>query len=119
MKSEIVMGKRSDIEANSNEITVGFEAGDSNHHTDLVKGTEPTTISLDKVNDHTAIDYQRNVSNTSTLSSIICVVAGSGILAIAHALSQSGWIGLLFLILSACMSQFTGIILIKCLYPEK
>jgi hypothetical protein len=51
--------------------------------------------------------------------SFSCVVAGSGILAIAHALSQSGWIGLVFLFLSACMSQFTGIILIKCLYTEK
>lgn len=48
-----------------------------------------------------------------------CVVAGTGILAIAHALSQSGWIGLLYLIASACMSHFTGIILIKCLYSEK
>lgn len=43
-------------------------------------------------------------------------MAGTGILAIAHALSRSGWIGLLFLISSAFMSQFTGIILIKCLY---
>lgn len=47
------------------------------------------------------------------------MVAGTGILAIAHALSKSGWVGLLFLILSASMSQFTGIILIKCLYTEK
>ncbi|KAG2206214.1 hypothetical protein INT46_006382 [Mucor plumbeus] len=64
-------------------------------------------------------DLKRNVSNTNTLSSIICVVAGTGILAIAHALSKSGWIGLLYLIASACMSHFTGIILIKCLYSEK
>ncbi|KAK4515085.1 TATA-binding protein (TBP) [Mucor velutinosus] len=64
-------------------------------------------------------DSKRNVSNTNTLSSIICVVAGTGILAIAHALSQSGWIGLVYLIASACMSHFTGIILIKCLYAEK
>ncbi|KAI8373726.1 transmembrane amino acid transporter protein-domain-containing protein [Blakeslea trispora] len=62
---------------------------------------------------------QRNISNTSTLSSIICVVAGTGILAIAHALSKAGWIGLLFLILGALMSHFTGIILIQCLYVQK
>ncbi|CEP07987.1 hypothetical protein [Parasitella parasitica] len=64
-------------------------------------------------------DVARNVSNTNTLSSIICVVAGTGILAIAHALGQSGWVGLVYLVASACMSHFTGIILIKCLYAEK
>ncbi|OBZ85571.1 Vesicular GABA transporter [Choanephora cucurbitarum] len=68
-----------------------------------------------KSNDQT----KGNISNTSTLSNIICVVAGTGILAIAHALSKAGWIGLLFLILGALMSHFTGIILIQCLYAHK
>lgn len=45
-----------------------------------------------------------------------CVVAGTGILAIAHALSRSGWIGLLFLFTSAVMSHYTGVLLIRCLY---
>lgn len=65
--------KRYDVEATTIkcEMEVGFEAGDGNHHTDLVKGTEPATTTVDKVNDHTAIDYERNVSNTSTLSSIM------------------------------------------------
>ncbi|KAI7897134.1 transmembrane amino acid transporter protein-domain-containing protein [Mucor mucedo] len=80
--------------------------------------TTTTTTTKRTVQVHNSTHDMRNVSNTSTLSSIICVVAGTGILAIAHALSRSGWIGLLFLILSASMSQFTGIILIKCLYTE-
>ncbi|KAI9496115.1 transmembrane amino acid transporter protein-domain-containing protein [Zychaea mexicana] len=56
------------------------------------------------------------VSNTSTLASIICVVAGTGILGIPHAFSRSGWIGLLFLVLSSVMAQFCGCLLIRCLY---
>ncbi|KAI8067442.1 transmembrane amino acid transporter protein-domain-containing protein [Thamnidium elegans] len=89
--------------------------------TDLVKPDIQATTSAIKTNNVLVPliynqDEERNVSNASTLSSIICVVAGTGILAIAHALSRSGWIGLFFLISSAFMSQFTGIILIKCLY---
>ncbi|KAI7853973.1 transmembrane amino acid transporter protein-domain-containing protein [Circinella umbellata] len=56
------------------------------------------------------------VSNKYTLASIICVVAGSGILGIPHALSRSGWVGLLFLVLSSIMAQFCGCLLIRCLY---
>ncbi|ORE04915.1 hypothetical protein BCV72DRAFT_306887 [Rhizopus microsporus var. microsporus] len=62
------------------------------------------------------LNEKGHVSNTSTLFSIICVVAGTGILAIAHALSRSGWIGLLFLFTSAVMSHYTGVLLIRCLY---
>ncbi|KAI8096762.1 transmembrane amino acid transporter protein-domain-containing protein, partial [Halteromyces radiatus] len=45
-----------------------------------------------------------------------CVVAGSGTLGIPYALSQSGWIGMVFLILSACISHYTGCLIIRCLY---
>ncbi|KAI8335707.1 transmembrane amino acid transporter protein-domain-containing protein [Chlamydoabsidia padenii] len=58
----------------------------------------------------------RNISNTSVLTSIICVVAGSGTLGIPYALSQSGWIGMLFLLISACISHYTGCLIIRCLY---
>ncbi|ORZ15812.1 transmembrane amino acid transporter protein-domain-containing protein, partial [Absidia repens] len=47
---------------------------------------------------------------------IRCVVAGSGMLGIPYALSQSGWIGMLFLIISACISHYTGCLIIRCLY---
>ncbi|CEJ01262.1 hypothetical protein RMCBS344292_15296 [Rhizopus microsporus] len=67
-------------------------------------------------NDKDDLNEKGHVSNTSTLFSIICVVAGTGILAIAHALSRSGWIGLLFLFTSAVMSHYTGVLLIRCLY---
>ncbi|KAI9010883.1 transmembrane amino acid transporter protein-domain-containing protein [Phycomyces nitens] len=61
----------------------------------------------------------RNVSNTSTLTSIVCVVAGSGVLGIPYAASQSGWIGVALLVLCACMAQFSGHLLIQCLYYKK
>ncbi|KAI7883697.1 hypothetical protein K492DRAFT_126007, partial [Lichtheimia hyalospora FSU 10163] len=48
-----------------------------------------------------------------------CVVAGTGALGIPHALSRSGWIGLLFLGLSAVMAQFSGCLLIRCLYHRQ
>ncbi|KAI9310872.1 transmembrane amino acid transporter protein-domain-containing protein, partial [Dichotomocladium elegans] len=49
---------------------------------------------------------------------ISCVVAGTGTLGIPHALSRSGWIGLVFLLLSSFMAQFCGCILIRCLYYQ-
>ncbi|ORX42680.1 hypothetical protein DM01DRAFT_1341003 [Hesseltinella vesiculosa] len=58
----------------------------------------------------------RNVSNEGVLSSIICVVAGTGLLGIPYALSRSGWIGCFFLIFNACISQYTGVLIIRCLY---
>ncbi|KAI8070361.1 transmembrane amino acid transporter protein-domain-containing protein, partial [Gongronella butleri] len=50
------------------------------------------------------------------LFSLSCVVAGSGILSLPYALSRSGWIGSLFLILNALISHYTGCLLIRLLY---
>lgn len=47
------------------------------------------------------------------------MVAGTGALGIPHALSRSGWIGLVFLGLSAVMAQFSGCLLIRCLYHRQ
>ncbi|KAI8887469.1 hypothetical protein K501DRAFT_330506 [Backusella circina FSU 941] len=84
--------------------------------------TDYTHKSIDSISSRkelSLLDPQRNVSNTSTLSSIICVVAGTGIVGIPHALSEAGWMGLFFLVLSACMSQYTGVLLIRCLYYKR
>ncbi|KAM3585819.1 hypothetical protein VKS41_002363 [Umbelopsis sp. WA50703] len=58
----------------------------------------------------------RNASNTAAFINIVCIVAGSGTLGIPYAIRQSGWIGLVLLMLSAVMSNYAGTLLIKCLY---
>ncbi|KAI8139401.1 transmembrane amino acid transporter protein-domain-containing protein [Fennellomyces sp. T-0311] len=80
------------------------------------KGKEVHHHHHQRSNSNDTQSFVTKVSNTSTLASIVCVVAGTGILGIPHALSRSGWIGLVFLALSSIMAQFCGCLLIRCLY---
>jgi len=45
-----------------------------------------------------------------------CVVGGTGTLGMPHAVSESGWLGSLIIVLALFMSTYTGCILIDCLY---
>jgi vesicular inhibitory amino acid transporter len=56
------------------------------------------------------------VSNSAALFHVICVIAGTGILQLPYALSQSGWIGVPMMILAAFVNEYTGRLLIDCLY---
>jgi amino acid permease len=47
-----------------------------------------------------------------------CAIAGSGVLGLPYSLNQCGWIGVLFIILAAGMSIYTGRMLIECLYID-
>ncbi|ORX73038.1 hypothetical protein DL89DRAFT_220841 [Linderina pennispora] len=49
---------------------------------------------------------------------VVCVVIGSGCLQISYAFSKTGWIGVLFIVLSAAISMYTGHLSIKSLYHK-
>ena len=58
------------------------------------------------------------VSNNAALFHIVCVIAGTGILQLPYALSQSGWIGVPLMIMGALVNEYTGRLLIQCLYVD-
>jgi vesicular inhibitory amino acid transporter len=47
---------------------------------------------------------------------MLCVVVGTGLLQLPHGVSQSGWIGVLLLVMMAAMACYTAVILGKCLH---
>jgi amino acid permease len=61
-------------------------------------------------------ENERTGSSIGAYFNIICVIAGTGTLQLPLAMSQSGWIGVLLIALSAAMAIYTGHILIRCLY---
>ncbi|KAG0052154.1 hypothetical protein BGZ83_002927 [Gryganskiella cystojenkinii] len=56
------------------------------------------------------------VSTFKTIASLVCVVGGTGTLGMPHAVSESGWLGSLIIVLALFMSAYTGCIIIDCLY---
>ncbi|KAI8373846.1 transmembrane amino acid transporter protein-domain-containing protein [Blakeslea trispora] len=62
------------------------------------------------------VDRTNGCSSLVAFFNIFCVVAGTGILGLPYALKQGGFIGLVILFLSWCMSTYTATILIRCLY---
>lgn len=55
-------------------------------------------------------------SNIEATFSIVCVIAGSGVLQIPMALGKSGWMGIGLLMVSAIVNFYTGSLLMDCLY---
>ncbi|KAJ2707673.1 hypothetical protein H4R19_004884 [Coemansia spiralis] len=55
-------------------------------------------------------------SAADTFFHIVCITAGTGILQLPYALHSGGWIGLLYIVLAAAISAYSGRILVRCLY---
>ena len=55
-------------------------------------------------------------SDIEALYHIVCVIAGSGLLQLPYALKLSGWAGIALMLISAWVNDFTGKLLVKCLY---
>jgi hypothetical protein len=55
----------------------------------------------------------------TALYHIVCVIAGTGILQLPFALALSGWLGILVIIFAAMVNEYTGKLLIECLYVDK
>ncbi|TPX38127.1 hypothetical protein SmJEL517_g00164 [Synchytrium microbalum] len=49
---------------------------------------------------------------------LVCVIIGTGILALPYAMRQSGWIGLFIILFSAIVNDSTGRMLVSCLYHQ-
>ncbi|KAJ3069742.1 hypothetical protein HDU98_007198 [Podochytrium sp. JEL0797] len=63
-------------------------------------------------------NHQKGNSVPEAIYHIICVVAGSGVLQLPYALSQSGWIGVGIIVFAAFANNYAGTLLIKCLYAN-
>ncbi len=48
-----------------------------------------------------------------------CVIAGTGILQLPYALRLSGWCGIAVILFSAFVNEYTGKLLIECLYVDE
>ena len=55
----------------------------------------------------------------STVFNISCVMTGTGMLNLPRALEQSGWMGLVVLLIAGLASAYAGTLSIKCLYMSK
>ncbi|KAJ3117140.1 hypothetical protein HDU96_007803 [Phlyctochytrium bullatum] len=62
--------------------------------------------------------HHRGNSVSEAVYHIICVIAGSGVLQLPYALNQSGWVGVLIILFSAWANQYSGMLLVKCLYAN-
>ncbi|ORX65638.1 hypothetical protein DL89DRAFT_296075 [Linderina pennispora] len=59
---------------------------------------------------------ERKGSTFGAFATICCVIIGSGSLQLPLTLKQSGWIGLLLVIMSGIIGTYTGMLVIKSLY---
>ena len=75
--------------------------------------TEPL---LDSNNNEDTTEISHKATNLESMFHIVCVIAGTGLLQIPYALAQSGWLGILLILLSAWMTTYSGELLADCLY---
>jgi amino acid permease len=59
---------------------------------------------------------EEGASDSSALFHVVCVIAGTGILQLPYALGKSGWIGVAIMIMAAFVNEYTGRLIIQCLY---
>ncbi|KAJ1950107.1 hypothetical protein FBU59_000836, partial [Linderina macrospora] len=59
---------------------------------------------------------ERKGSSFGAFATICCVIIGSGSLQLPLTLKQSGWIGLLLVIISGIIGTYTGMLVIRSLY---
>ncbi|CAG8466594.1 27995_t:CDS:2 [Racocetra persica] len=76
--------------------------------------------------DERQIDYSNNVgrqgisgSSWAAYINVTCLIAGTGIFGLPYAVKQGSWIGIALVALLMLMTQYTSIILIKCLYYNR
>lgn len=64
------------------------------------------------------LNVHKGISNWEAGYHIVCVIAGTGLLQIPYAFSKAGWIGIVFLMVSAGVNIYTGGMIIDCLYAN-
>ncbi|PVU92366.1 hypothetical protein BB561_003872 [Smittium simulii] len=72
------------------------------------------------IDEHTSLiqENKQLASNYDTFLSICCIIMGTGILQLPSTLKEGGWVGLVYIILAGILSNYTGILTVKCLYTE-
>ena len=50
---------------------------------------------------------------------IITIVMGAGVLNLPKAVAETGWLGILFLVLMGLLSGYTSIVLARCMFEDK
>ncbi|KAJ1662034.1 hypothetical protein IW140_006204 [Coemansia sp. RSA 1813] len=65
-----------------------------------------------------AAQLPRNAGFLRSFSSIVCIIIGTGSLQIPYAFAKTGWIGVIFVVLSALIGSYTGALTIRCLYYQ-
>ncbi|KAI8318755.1 hypothetical protein GQ54DRAFT_321051 [Martensiomyces pterosporus] len=65
---------------------------------------------------HSNADTEKKGSSLSAFLNILCLAIGVGSLQLSYTLKQSGWIGLLFIVLSAGVAFLTSMITVRCIY---
>ncbi|CAG8737252.1 13534_t:CDS:2, partial [Cetraspora pellucida] len=75
--------------------------------------------------DERPIYYSNNIgrqgisgSSWAAYINVTCLIAGTGIFGLPYAIKQGSWIGIAIVALLMLMTQYTSIILIKCLYYD-
>ncbi|KAI8929207.1 transmembrane amino acid transporter protein-domain-containing protein [Entophlyctis helioformis] len=80
-----------------------------------VESTEASSL-IEVAGSKEVVVHASGASNNEALYHIVCVIAGTGILQIPYALRLSGWIGLPVLLFAAIVNDYTGKLLVRCLY---
>ncbi|CAG8483178.1 6315_t:CDS:2 [Scutellospora calospora] len=89
---------------------------------------------IEELNNDTSRIYERQIDRSSRINiigrqgisgsswaayvNVTCLIAGTGIFGLPYAIKQGGWVGITLIALLMLMTQYTSIILIKCLYYD-
>ncbi|OMJ10221.1 hypothetical protein AYI69_g10330 [Smittium culicis] len=63
-----------------------------------------------------ATEIQGKSSNWDTFLQISCILLGTGVLQLPANLKEGGWIGIFYILLAGVISNYTGILTVRCLY---
>ncbi|KAJ1982342.1 hypothetical protein H4R34_001752 [Dimargaris verticillata] len=77
------------------------------------------TASITETSNYYFDNTHRKDPNWKAFVNIVCVVAGTGVLQLPYALAESGWVGILLILVSGFIGVYSGTILIRCLYYDK
>ncbi|OMJ15181.1 Vesicular inhibitory amino acid transporter, partial [Smittium culicis] len=58
-------------------------------------------------------------SNWDTFLQISCILLGTGVLQLPAALKEGGWIGIFYILLAGVISNYTGMLTVRCLYHKE
>ncbi|KAJ3113317.1 hypothetical protein HK100_002023, partial [Physocladia obscura] len=81
------------------------------------------TLSRDSIDEFAEVEvsdesHHKGNSVIEAVYHVICLIAGSGVLQLPYALNQSGWAGIGLILFAAFANNYSGKLLVKCLYAN-